>query len=82
MKQIKFYVLLFILNAIHSLSYVTGYGIFAPSPTDSIARSLTLENGIFQADPTIFYDNGYYYLYGTNGNGDKQLGFKVYRSQD
>ena len=78
----KFYVLLFILSAIDSLSYATGHGIFTQSPTDSMARSLTLENGIFQADPTIFYDNGYYYLYGTNGDGDKQLGFKVYRSED
>ncbi|MGE8380387.1 MAG: family 43 glycosylhydrolase, partial [Sphingobacterium sp.] len=78
----KFYVLLFILSAIDSLSYATGHGIFTQSPTDSMARSLILENAIFQADPTIFYDNGYYYLYGTNGDGDKQLGFKVYRSKD
>jgi len=81
-KQMKFYVLLFILSAIDSLSYATGHGIFTQSPTDSMARSLILENAIFQADPTIFYDNGYYYLYGTNGDGDKQLGFKVYRSKD
>jgi len=40
------------------------------------------EKAIFQADPTIFYHEGYYYLYGTNGDQDQQLGFKVYRSSD
>ncbi|WP_312792028.1 glycoside hydrolase family 43 protein [Sphingobacterium sp.] len=39
-------------------------------------------NGIFQADPTIFFYDGYYYLYGTNGDHDEQLGFKVYQSKD
>ncbi|UIR57415.1 glycoside hydrolase family 43 protein [Sphingobacterium sp. SRCM116780] len=38
--------------------------------------------GLFQADPTVFYHDGYYYLYGTNGDQDTILGFKVYRSQD
>ncbi|WP_343556114.1 glycoside hydrolase family 43 protein [Sphingobacterium sp.] len=39
-------------------------------------------NGIFQADPTIFYHKGYYYLYGTNGDPAEQQGFKVYQSKD
>jgi len=39
-------------------------------------------NGIFQADPTIFYHKGYYYLYGTNGDQHEQQGFKVYQSKD
>jgi xylan 1,4-beta-xylosidase len=33
---------------------------------------------IFLADPTIFYENGVYYLYGTGGNN----GFQVYTSTD
>lgn len=34
---------------------------------------------IFLADPTIFHDNGKYYLYGTGGNHE---GFLVYESDD
>jgi len=33
---------------------------------------------IYEADPTIFYDNGTYYLYGTSSNS----GFLVYESKD
>jgi len=36
---------------------------------------------IFQADPTIFYHNETYYLYGTKG-GNADLGFEVYQSKD
>lgn len=31
-------------------------------------------------DPTIFYENGTYYLYGTGGNSNR--GFQVYTSKD
>ncbi|MFT4095317.1 MAG: glycoside hydrolase family 43 protein [Niabella sp.] len=45
---------------------------------DSVASTGSF---IFQADPTIFYDNGKYYLYGTDGyTPDK--GIKVYVSSD
>ncbi|WPR73401.1 glycoside hydrolase family 43 protein [Algoriphagus sp. NG3] len=36
---------------------------------------------IFLADPTIFYHEGTYYLYGTSGN-NKNLGFEVYVSKN
>ncbi|WP_339875629.1 glycoside hydrolase family 43 protein [uncultured Algoriphagus sp.] len=36
---------------------------------------------ILLADPTIFYHDGTYYLYGTSGN-DKNLGFEVYVSKN
>ncbi|RHJ81537.1 family 43 glycosylhydrolase [Parabacteroides sp. AM08-6] len=35
---------------------------------------------IYLADPTIFYENGTYYLYGTGG--DSNFGFQVYTSKD
>lgn len=39
------------------------------------------ENAIINlADPTVFYHNGMYYLYGTTGNGGE--GFEVYTSTD
>ncbi|TKK67732.1 beta-xylosidase [Ilyomonas limi] len=38
-------------------------------------------NLLYQADPTIFYDKGQYYLYGTNG-GNADSGFKVFISKD
>lgn len=38
------------------------------------------ESNIYLADPTIFYDNGTYYLYGTGG--DSEYGFSVYTSDD
>jgi len=38
---------------------------------------------ILLADPTVFYDNGTYYLYGTGGEqGRLHDGFQVYRSPD
>ncbi|WP_425636519.1 glycoside hydrolase family 43 protein [Algoriphagus yeomjeoni] len=43
--------------------------------------SATEENPILLADPTIFYHEGTYYLYGTSGN-DKNLGFEVYVSKN
>lgn len=36
---------------------------------------------ILLADPTILYNDGSYYLYGTSGN-DKNLGFEVYVSKN
>lgn len=39
------------------------------------------KNPILLADPTIFYHDGTYYLYGTSGN-DKNLGFEVYVSKN
>lgn len=39
------------------------------------------KNPILLADPTIFYHEGTYYLYGTSGN-DKNLGFEVYVSKN
>lgn len=39
---------------------------------------------LYLADPTIFYDQGIYYLYGTGGrvNGNSNQGFLVYTSTD
>ncbi len=39
-----------------------------------------LTDTLFMADPTIFYNKGTYYLYGTGGNSAK--GFLVYTSSD
>ena len=36
---------------------------------------------LYQADPTIFYDKGVYYLYGTNGS-NADSGFRVFISKD
>jgi xylan 1,4-beta-xylosidase len=50
----------------------------ASKTTDSQQKNILL------ADPTIFFDNGTYYLYGTTG-GDTPLngqGFMVYTSAD
>lgn len=43
--------------------------------------SLPEKEPILLADPTIFYHDGTYYLYGTSGN-DKNLGFEVYVSKN
>ncbi|SFU09404.1 Glycosyl hydrolases family 43 [Algoriphagus locisalis] len=43
--------------------------------------SATEKSPILLADPTIFYHDGTYYLYGTSGN-DKNLGFEVYVSKN
>ncbi len=40
----------------------------------------TPSDTLFMADPTIFYNKGTYYLYGTGGNSGK--GFLVYTSSD
>lgn len=42
------------------------------------AKNSTGSDTIFMADPTIFYDKGMYYLYGTGGRD----GFLVYTSKD
>jgi beta-xylosidase len=81
-KKIKFYTFLFILYGILPLGYAMHRASIVTLLNDSNEWLSVSENGIFQADPTIFYHDGYYYLYGTNGDGDKQLGFKVYKSQD
>lgn len=39
-----------------------------------------VDSNLYLADPTIFYDNGTYYLYGTGGDSD--YGFQVYTSKD
>lgn len=39
------------------------------------------QTDIYLADPTIFYHEGQYYLYGTGG-GNSNLGFMVYTSKD
>lgn len=45
------------------------------------AQQLADSIPIFAADPTIFEDDGIYYLYGTDG-GQPDHGFRVYRSTD
>lgn len=40
------------------------------------------ENNPLLADPTIFFDKGVYYLYGTGGGKGDSDGFKVYTSTD
>lgn len=63
------------------------YCLFAALSCSSPNKSRTsVQNGdtdkfLYQADPTIFYDKGTYYLYGTNG-GNADSGFKVFLSKD
>ena len=45
-----------------------------------ISNLMSQDKNIYLADPTIFVDNGIYYLYGTGGNSDE--GFQVYTSTD
>ena len=46
-----------------------------------LSRKQSTTAFLYQADPTIFFDKGIYYLYGTNGtNADS--GFKVFVSKD
>jgi len=47
----------------------------------SYGQQKNLENPLM-ADPTIFVDNGIYYLYGTGGGRGDSEGFKVYTSTD
>jgi xylan 1,4-beta-xylosidase len=48
---------------------------------NTVVQNQRSGNYIYQADPTIFYDKGTYYLYGTNDrNADS--GFKVFVSKD
>jgi len=78
----KFTAFFFMLYAILPLGYPMGKDSIVSVMHDADGGARSPENGIFQADPTIFYHDGYYYLYGTNGDGDQQLGFKVYKSED
>ena len=39
------------------------------------------DTGIFLADPTVFFEDGVFYLYGTSGE-NPDLGFQVYVSKD
>lgn len=48
--------------------------------TETSANNTENQTPIELADPTIFYDNGLYYLYGTGGNVNR--GFLVYTSSD
>ena len=61
------------MNVTHLLSIAFWFSLsFFSSPEKS---------PILLADPTIFYHDGTYYLYGTSGN-DKNLGFEVYVSKN
>src|SRR3954454_4403686 len=46
-----------------------------------VVQNQISSNFIYQADPTILYDKGTYYLYGTNGS-NADSGFKVFISKD
>ena len=47
----------------------------------TIAHNPVTSHYLYQADPTIFYDKGTYYLYGTN-DSNADLGFRVFISKD
>ncbi len=49
--------------------------------TKSVSSKSYETKDLFQADPTVYEENGIYYLYGTN-EGDAERGFKVYTSKD
>ena len=56
-------------------------GCSALHKNNATTENQSSNNFIYQADPTIFYDKGTYYLYGTNErNADS--GFKVFISKD
>lgn len=57
----------------------SGHAGFANGPGNTNEERYRQRDTIFEADPTIFYDNGVYYLYGTHTT-DK--GFEVYTSTD
>ncbi len=44
-------------------------------------QSVAGKEPLYQADPTIFYSDNHYYLYGTNG-GNADSGYKVFISTD
>lgn len=50
--------------------------------TFSTSHGQQNENNPLMADPTIFFDKGVYYLYGTGGGKEDSDGFKVYTSVD
>ncbi|WP_286588275.1 glycoside hydrolase family 43 protein [Sphingobacterium sp. N143] len=84
MKHKRSYYLLCTILLLSGFVFFAKGSISRQLQHDTIDRLDTLRGGrsILQADPTIFYHEGYYYLYGTNGDQDERLGFKVYRSQD
>jgi xylan 1,4-beta-xylosidase len=49
--------------------------------TSAEAAEESGNNPVYLADPTIFFHDGTYYLYGTSGH-DSNLGFEVYTSKD
>lgn len=69
------------------ITIITSLCVFVACSQDKNPTKAPIENvsqNILLADPTIFYDNGTYYLYGTTG-GDTPLngqGFMVYTSTD
>lgn len=68
------------------MQYMIGLIIACLSCTESSSQvNATGESGngrpIYLADPTIFYNDGTYYLYGTSGH-DSNQGFEVYTSTD
>src|SRR5687768_5229389 len=67
----------FIFGVMLTLSILPGFNaqLHAQQGTNNISPST---DTIFLADPTIFYEKGLYYLYGTGGNN----GFQVYTSTD
>lgn len=62
----------FLILFLSALGALSG-GVSAQSKQDA-------GGNIYQADPTVFYENGTYYLYGTGGDSDQ--GFLVYTSKD
>lgn len=64
------------------VEWVDGWPHMANSRPSTISERPKFGN-ILLADPTIFNDNGTYYLYGTGGmTGHKGDGFEVYKSSD
>ncbi len=52
-------------------------------PQETAQKPVAKDKPILLADPTIFYENGVYYLYGTTtGNFPNGEGFQVYTSSD
>lgn len=77
---IFFFLLLTIaVNAQNSINKNSNAPIAAPNSTSSLQQAN--DSTIHLADPTIFYDKGTYYLYGTV-EGNSNQGFLVYTSKD
>ncbi len=57
--------------------------ICCAQPEKEAQKTVSKDQPILLADPTIFYENGVYYLYGTTtGNFPDGEGFQVYTSSD